>query len=136
LGCLIIAQLSKIDNTILRPIISLINSMRTPPQWIEITILCSKTIFEYCKIKIVCNYVWCSKYYHFFMICCKIRCKNGFNLFFYKFTKIKVKSFECPKSVIDLIKNNAWNIRRLVDDSFVPANQQTSVLYPHLCTYV
>ena len=40
--------------------------------------------------------VWCSKYYLFFLI---ISCKNGFNLLFYKFTKIKMKSFECPKSI-------------------------------------
>ena len=37
----------------------------------------------------------------FFMISCKFLCKNGFNSFFYFFyrlTKIKIKSFECPKS--------------------------------------
>ena len=37
----------------------------------------------------------------FFMISCKILCKNPFNLFFYFFyiiTKIKIKSFECTKS--------------------------------------
>ena len=49
--------------------------------------------------------------------------------FFYKFTKIKIKSFECPKSIRNYKKNNAWNITRLVDESFVQANQQTSVLY-------
>ena len=26
-------------------------------------------------------------------------------------------------------KKNAWNLRSLVDESFVPANQQTSVSY-------
>ena len=38
----------------------------------------------------------------FYMISCKILCKNPFNLFshfFYKITKIKIKSFECPKSI-------------------------------------
>ena len=29
---------------------------------------------------------------------------------FYKFAKIKVKSFECPKSIRNYKKNNAWNI--------------------------
>ena len=29
-------------------------------------------------------------------------------------------------------KNNTWNIRRLFDESFVPANQRTSVLYCRL----
>ena len=29
-------------------------------------------------------------------------------------------------------KNDTWNIRRLVDESFVPANLQTSVLYCRL----
>ena len=41
-------------------------------------------------------------------------------------------SFECPKSIRNNKKNNAWNIRRLVDKSFVPSNQQTSVLYCRL----
>ena len=38
----------------------------------------------------------------FFMISFKILCKNPFNLFsyfFYKITKIKIKSFECPKAL-------------------------------------
>ena len=69
----------------------------------------------------------------FFTISCKIPCKNGFNLFFYfffyKFTKIKIKSFECPKSIRNYKKNNAWNIRCLVDESFVPSTQRASVLY-------
>ena len=33
----------------------------------------------------------------FFIISCKILCKNPFN-FFYNFKKIKIKSFVCPKS--------------------------------------
>ena len=38
----------------------------------------------------------------FFMISCKNLCKNPSNLFsyfFYKIAKIKIKSFECPKSI-------------------------------------
>ena len=64
----------------------------------------------------------------FFMISCKILCKkpiNSFYYFFYKITKIKLKSFEYSKSK----KNNTWNIRRLVDDSFVPSSLGPSVIY-------
>ena len=64
--------------------------------------------------------------FFFFIISCKILCKNCFNLFFYEFTKMKIISFECPKSIKNYIKNNAWNITRLADDSFVPENQRTS----------
>jgi hypothetical protein len=46
----------------------------------------------------------------FFIISCKILSKNRFNLFSYNFTKIKIKSFECPNSIRNYEKNNAWNI--------------------------
>ena len=49
---------------------------------------------------------------------------------FNNFTKIKEMIFECP--VRNYKKNNAWNIRHLVDESFVPVNQQTSELYCRL----
>ena len=39
---------------------------------------------------------------------------------------MKIMSFECPKSIRNYKENNAWNIRRLVSESFVPMNQQTS----------
>ena len=39
---------------------------------------------------------------------------------------MKIKSFECPKSIRNHEKNNSWNIRRMVNESFVPATQQTS----------
>ena len=42
---------------------------------------------------------------------------------------MKINTFERPKSIRNYKKNNAWNIRRLVNESFVPANQRTSVLY-------
>ena len=48
---------------------------------------------------------------------------------------MKIKSFECPKSIRNYKKNNAWNIRRLVDESFVQANQRTSVLYCRLSDF-
>ena len=58
---------------------------------------------------------------YFFMISCRILCKNTFNLFVYFFkknTKIKVKSFECPKSIKSLKKiilgtSDAWSTIRL-----------------------
>ena len=51
--------------------------------------------------------------------------------FFYDITTKKIKSFECPKS----IKNNPWNIRRLVKDSFVPSSKQPSVIYCRLTDF-
>ena len=42
--------------------------------------------------------VWCSKCYFFFIISCQFFCKNHFNLFSY-LIKMKIKSFECPKSI-------------------------------------
>ena len=49
-------------------------------------------------------------------------------LLFYDFTKIKIKSFECLKSIRNYEKNNDWNIRRLVDKSFVQATQHCRIL--------
>ena len=68
----------------------------------------------------------------FFIKSCKILCKNPFNLFFYKITKMKIKSFECPKSIRNYEKKNTWNVKRFVDDSFAPSAQQTSVLNSRL----
>ena len=48
--------------------------------------------------------------------------------------KLKIKSFECPKSVRNYEKNT-WNVRRLVDELFVPLAQQTSVLYCRLSNF-
>ena len=55
-----------------------------------------------------------------------------FFLFFYNFTKIRINSFETLRNYE---KYNACNIRCLVDESFVPANQQTSVLYCRLSDF-
>ena len=68
----------------------------------------------------------------FFMISCKIRCRNGFNLFFcffHEFTKIEIKSYVCSKSIRNLKKkmlgtSDAW--------SMVHLSQQTSVSYSRL----
>ena len=50
--------------------------------------------------------VWCSKYYFFSWFLAEFFAKNTFNLFVYFFlnTKIKVKSFKCPKSIKSLKK--------------------------------
>ena len=46
---------------------------------------------------------------------------------------MKIKSFECPKSIGNYEKKKKnWNIKRLVDGSFVPSAQRTSVLYSRL----
>jgi hypothetical protein len=50
----------------------------------------------------------------------------NFSLFFYKNEN---KDFECPNSITNYEKNNAWKIRRLVYESFVPLTQRPSVLY-------
>ena len=39
---------------------------------------------------------------------------------------MKIKSFECPKLIKVYKRNNSWNIRHLVDGTFVPENQRTS----------
>ena len=65
----------------------------------------------------------------FFMISCRILCKSTFNLFVYfykKNTKIKVKSFECPKSIKSLKKiilgtSDAWSTIRLSNRPSDPA---------------
>ena len=45
---------------------------------------------------------------------------------------MRIKGFECPKSVRNYEKKNTWNVKRFVDDSFVPSAQQTSLLYSRL----
>ena len=80
----------------------------------------------------------CSKHYFFFHnFSCKILCKNCsiYLLIFYKFTKIRIKSFECPMSIKYYEKIDAWNIRRLVDKLFVTSTQRTSVLYCRLSDF-
>ena len=48
---------------------------------------------------------------------------------------MKIKSFECPKAKETTKRNNAWNIRCLVDESTVPSAQRTSVLYCRLLDF-
>ena len=48
--------------------------------------------------------------------------------FFHTFLqRIKIKSFECPKSIRNYKKNNTWNSRHLVDESFLPLTQGASI---------
>ena len=48
---------------------------------------------------------------------------------------MKIKNFECPKSIRNYEKKNTWNVRPLVNESFVPSAQQTSVLYCRLSDF-
>ena len=47
---------------------------------------------------------------------------------------MKIKSFECPKSINNYEKNTL-NVRRLVDELFVPSAKQTSILYCRLSDF-
>jgi hypothetical protein len=65
----------------------------------------------------------CSKYYYFFIKSCKILCKNSFNFFLYKNTKMKIKSFECLKSTRNYEKK--YLERQMLGRRVVcPANQR------------
>ena len=48
---------------------------------------------------------------------------------------MKIKSFECPKSIRNYEQKNTWNVKRLVEDSFVPLAQRTRVLYSRLTDF-
>ena len=54
----------------------------------------------------------------FFMISRKILCKNPF--IFFSYFSIKIKS--CALSLKNHKKNNAWDVRLLVKDLFVPSS--------------
>ena len=45
-----------------------------------------------------------------------------------------MQSLECLKS-IQIMKENTWNVRRLINESFVPSAQQTSILYCRLSDF-
>ena len=57
---------------------------------------------------------------------------NSFSYFFYKITKIKIKSFDCPTSIKSIKKNSTWNIKLLDDNSFAPSSKQASLIYCRL----
>ena len=67
----------------------------------------------------------------FFVKSCKILFKHPFNLFsyfFHKVNKMKIKTFEWPKSIRNY-KKSTWSVKRLINNSFVPSAHQTSILY-------
>ena len=83
----------------------------------------NSTIFN-----IIRRVVWCSKFYFLFHnLFSKILSIDFF--IFYNVTKIKIKSFECPKSkpathcFIFSLSNNALTIRCLVSERIYPASQ-------------
>jgi hypothetical protein len=50
-----------------------------------------------------------------------------FQVFFFKNSaNFKIKSFECPQPIRSYEKKNAWNIRHLVDELFVPSTLRPS----------
>ena len=59
---------------------------------------------------------------------------QSISLFFYKITKMKIKSFECPKSIRNY-ENNTLNVRCLFEKSFVPLAKQTKILYYRLSNF-
>ena len=81
--------------------------------------------------------VWCSKYFFFSKILHN-SLRKSFQfifIFFYKIIKNKIKIFECPKPIRNYEKKNTWNIKCLVDDSFVPLAHWTSVLHSRLTDF-
>ena len=57
----------------------------------------------------------------FFIISCKSFWENPFNWYFYYFTRMKMNTFECPKSKPTTYCT--WTIRPLVDERIDPATQ-------------
>ena len=75
--------------------------------------------------------VWCSMHQFFSWFVAKLFAKTVWKkssqfifLFFNNITKIKIKSFERPKTIKRIKKNNTWYIRLLVNDSFVQSSKQ------------
>ena len=73
-------------------------------------------------IRLVDGLMGCPKHY-FFIISCKIVCKNPFSLFFFH-NSTKIKGFECPTVSFSIYQFNTWTIRRLVDEMIDPANHR------------
>ena len=48
---------------------------------------------------------------------------------------IKIKNFECSKSIRSYEKSNAWNIKRLVGGSFGQTNDRSIVLFHKLSDF-
>ena len=47
---------------------------------------------------------------------------------------MKTQSSECPNSIRNYEKND-WNIRCLIDESFIPSTQRANVLYYRLSDF-
>ena len=56
--------------------------------------------------------------------------------FLFFFYNTKNKEFECPKSIRNYENTNAWNIRCLVDESFLPSTQGPSISYWRLSDFL
>ena len=56
-------------------------------------------------------------------------------IFFSVLMDISKNQWRSTGGIGNHIKNNAWNIRHLVNESFVPANQWTKVLYCRLSDF-
>ena len=64
-----------------------------------------------------------------FKISHRLRALKTLYFYYKKKTKNNLKRF-LQRILHEIMKkNNTWNMRRLVDESFVPATQQASVLY-------
>ena len=82
--------------------------------------------FKKLKKLVLCPQIFCFGFFHLLL--------SAF-IFFYRITKMKIKSFECPKSIKNYEKKNTLNVRCLVDQSFVPSAQRTSILYCRLSDF-
>ena len=54
---------------------------------------------------------------------------------FFDFCIIKIEKIECPKSIRNYEKNNAWNIRCLVGGSLGQTNKRPIVIYIRLTEF-
>ena len=59
-----------------------------------------------------------------------VSCSNYYYFFFHKITKMKLKTFKKQSW-----KKDIWNVRRLVDESFVPLTHLNIVLYCRLSDF-
>ena len=73
--------------------------------------------------------VWCSNYYFFYTF---YRLRAPKTLYFYNFIKKLENKLKGKNFARNHEKKNTWNIRRLVDDWFVPSSKQPSVSYCRL----
>ena len=77
-----------------------------------------------------CPSVWCSNYYFFHNSLQQLF--QFISLFFINLQKWKYRVLSVLSLQEIIIRNNAWKIRRLINESFVPAHQQPNILYLRL----